>query len=181
MSRIGDFFRRLFGVEKVGKFSLNYLSVLLYLERTPKEQRATSAEKLEKDLVIAPRTIVSAFHALLESKYIALESSEAESTNPYEVRDSSLFVVTPLGRKALKPFTATFGYFTVILLTCFSCAFGVMLGIVIFSLAIYPEYWYVYALVSVPFFVVMIIAFYSIIMDEKHGRQMIVALALRKK
>ena len=181
MHRISALLRWAFGVEKLGKISLNYLSVLVYLERTPKDERATSAEKLEQQLGIAPRTIVSAFEALLDSKYIALASDADKSTNPYGVRDSNLFVVTPLGRKALKPFLGTFSYFTVALLTCFACAFGVMLGIVIFSLAIYPTYWFVYALVSVPFFAVMVFALYAIVRDERQNRERIVALALRKK
>ena len=180
MSGIRGLFNRAFGVERIGNLQLNYVSVLVYLEITPRQERATSAEKLHEELDIAENTVMNAFHKLLDSKYITLAADEQQS-NPYEVRDPRSFAVTPLGRMALKPFLGTFGYITVAVLTIFALAFGAMLGAVIFSLFLYPSYAIALAIVSIPLFAVLVIALYILVRDEKNRRRAIVSMALTKK
>lgn len=180
MSGISKLLRRAFGVERIGNLQLNYLSVLVYLEITPRQERATSAEKLHEELDIAENTVMNAFHKLLDLKYIALAPGEQQS-NPYEMRDPSSFVVTPLGRMALKPFLGAFGYITVAVLTIFALAFGAMLGAVIFSLFLYPSYALALAIVSIPLFAVFVFALYILVRDERNSRRAIVSMALTKK
>ena len=180
MSGIKSLLKRAFGMERVGDLQLNYLSVLVYLEVKPRQDRATSAEKLGEVLGIAENTVMSAFHKLLDFKYISLAPDELQS-NPYEMRDPRSFVVTPLGRMALKPFLGAFGYVTVAVLTVFALAFGAMLGAVIFSLFLYPSYALALAIVSVPLFAVMVFALYTLVRDERNRRRAIVSIALRKK
>jgi hypothetical protein len=144
------------------------------------DNRPTSDEKLGDEIGLAQDTVYRAFHNLLDSKYIAVAPDQPQS-NPYQIRDPQKFVVTPLGRRALRPFLGTFGFPTLVILTISTFGFGAMLGMILFSFASYPSYWPVFAIVSVPLFVVMVIALYVTIRDDANRRGTVISTALRKR
>ncbi|HZW55023.1 MAG TPA: MarR family winged helix-turn-helix transcriptional regulator [Nitrososphaerales archaeon] len=179
MSTIGGLFRRLFGVERIGNITLKHLSVLVYLAKTPKDSRASSAEKLEEELDLAEGTITRAFGSLYDSKFIDLLPEQKDS-NPHDVRDPKAFFVTPLGRRALRPFLGTFDFITVATLTGFTFIFGVIFG-TLYTSGQYPNYSLPLEIVGVFLIAVMAASFYGVLSIGSRWQKIVVPVALRKK
>ncbi|MDA4132802.1 MAG: hypothetical protein OK454_06730 [Thaumarchaeota archaeon] len=131
--------RRWSGQKKPEKIRLSPLKVLLYLESHQRHQRVSSPDKLGREVGIGGYdTITSSYLWLYDHRYIApatdVHKVAAEITDPNE------FVVTPLGRKALKPYLATFSLEEVAGIAALTLGLGFVLGLTYVLYLLYPSY-----------------------------------------
>lgn len=122
------FVDRVSGREKAKKIRLSPLKILLYLESRKRHERVTSIDKLKDEVGIGGYdTIRKSFGWLLEHKYIA-PAPNVPVISPSEILDPQEFVVTSLGRRALRPFLATFSLNEVLIISTMTMVLGLALG-----------------------------------------------------
>jgi hypothetical protein len=131
--------RRWSGRRKPDKIRLSPLKVLLYLESHPRHQRVSAPDKLGHEVGIGGYdTITNSYLWLSAHGYVApapdVHKLAAEITDPNE------FVVTPIGKKALKPYLATFSLEEVAGIAVLTLGLGFVLGSTYVSYQLYPSY-----------------------------------------
>lgn len=137
------FTRRLFGHREPERMRLSPLKVLLYLESHQRKARVSTPEKLGREIGIGGYdTIKDSYLWLLGRKYIAPAPGTPIIT-PAEILDPREFVVTPLGKKALKPYLATFSLAEVTSVAATTLGLGFILGLTYVLFQFYPSYLWV--------------------------------------
>jgi hypothetical protein len=125
--------------QKPEKIRLSPLKVLLYLESHQRHARASAPDKLGHEVGIGGYdTITGSYLWLNAHEYIApapdVHKLAAEITDPNE------FVVTPLGKRALKPYLGTFSLAEVAGVATFTLLLGFALGLTYVLFQLYPSY-----------------------------------------
>jgi hypothetical protein len=134
-----DFVRRWFGRRKLRKTRLSPLKVLLYLESTERKRRATSPERLKREIGVGGyNTITDSFLWLVSHQYIA-PAPGTLATLPSQMLDSTEFIVTPLGKEVLKPYLNTFGIHAVMELGLLTALVFVLGGVFVLY-QLYPGF-----------------------------------------
>lgn len=172
--------RRLFGIQNVGDLTLNYVQILLYLESHKKGERPSSPEKLARELGIAELTVVRAYESLLQHGYIAV-AKDVPSSYHYEIRDPNEFTVTPLGRKALRPFLSSFGFVEVVLVGILMLGLGVMLGLIYSAYELYPSYIAALSIITVVIVAAIATLLAYLVRVARETRRNQLSIALRKE
>ncbi len=109
LSHALDFVRRWLGRRKLQKIRLSPLKVLLYLESTERMKRVASPEKLKREIGVGGyNTVTDSLRWLVDHKYITAAPG-TPAIPPSTILDPTEFVVTPLGKEALKPYLNNFG------------------------------------------------------------------------
>jgi hypothetical protein len=134
------FLKRWFRHRELGRIRLSPLKVLLYLESHRRKERVSTPERLGREIGIGGYdTIKDSYLWLLGRKYIA-PAPGTPIISPTEILDPREFVVTPLGKKALKPYLATFSLAEVASVAATTLGLGFVLGLSYFLFQLYPSY-----------------------------------------
>lgn len=171
--------RRLFRIENVGDLTLNYVQILLYLESHQKGERPSSPQKLAHELGIAELTVVRGYESLLYHGYIAVAQG-VPSSNQYEIRDPNEFVITSLGRKALRPFLNSFGFIEVTLVGVLMLGLGVVVGLIYSGYELYPSYLELLSIITVAIIAVIAGLLAYLVRMARGTRRNQLSIALRK-
>ena len=171
--------KRLFRIQSVGDLTLNYVQILLYIESHKKGERPSSPEKLARELGIAELTVVRAYESLLQHKFIAA-GPNVPSSYRSEIRDPNEFEVTPLGRKALRPFLSSFGFLEVALVGVLMLALGVMVGLIYSDYELYPSYIEIMSIITVVVVLVIVGLLVYLVKMARETRRNQLSIALRK-
>lgn len=171
--------RKLFRIQRVGDLTLNYVQILLYLDSHARGQRLSSAEKLAHELGIAQLTVVRGYESLIEHGYIAVPH-DVPPSNRYEIRDPNEFVVTALGRKALRPFLGTFGFVEVALVGVLMLGLGLMIGLIYSAYELYPSYLDALLIIAVAIVVAIAGLLTYLVRTGRETRRSQLSTALRK-
>jgi len=171
--------KRLFRIQSVGDLTLNYVQILLYLESHKKGERPSSPEKLARELGIAELTVVRAYESLLQRKFIAV-GPDVPSSYQSEIRDPNEFTVTPLGRKALRPFLGSFGFLEVALVGVLMLGLGVMVGLIYSDYELYPSYIEIMSIITVVIVLVIAGLLAYLVKMARETRRNQLSIALRK-
>jgi hypothetical protein len=145
-------------VQKPEKIRLSPLKVLLYLESHQRHKRASAPDKLGHEVGIGGYdTITGSYLWLIAHGYIApapdIHKLAAEITDPNE------FVVTPLGRRALKPYLGTFSLTEVAGVAISTLGLGFVLGLTYVLFQLYPAYLWLLIILDVALgFVIAVVA-----------------------
>jgi DNA-binding MarR family transcriptional regulator len=176
MTRPGAFLARFVGTEKVGDLTLNQVGILFYLYFNPREARFSSPEKLGNELDMAEQTVVPGFSALKRCGYVA--ASEFPKEYSTSDRDPRQFVVTPLGRKALRPFLRYFGFSDLVMTSLLVFCLGALCGTIYIVQQAYAPYFWIWLAVTVPLLVALILMTIRLtaIGRDSHRRQLFLAL-----
>ena len=125
--------------QKPEKIRLSPLKVLLYLASHQRHARASAPDKLGHEVGIGGYdTITGSYLWLNAHGYIApapdIHKLAAEITDPNE------FVVTPLGKRALKPYLGTFSSTEVAAVATSTLGVGFLLGLTYVLFQLYPAF-----------------------------------------
>ncbi|MDG6921346.1 MAG: hypothetical protein JRN27_08475 [Nitrososphaerota archaeon] len=146
-----SFFSRLWQ-RKLEKVRLSPLKVLLYLDRYQKGTRASTPERLGKEIGIGGYdTIKNSYTWLSNHGYVALAPGVPTVEGVAEMIDPNELVVTPLGRDALKPFLAAFSLQEVASIALAMLGLGFVLGLTEVVFQMYPSYFWGFALLDLAF------------------------------
>lgn len=134
---------RLFGRKEVKRIRLSPLKVLLYLESRQRHKRASSPDGLGREIGIGGYdTITDSFVWLIDHKYIAAASGVRAPAA--ELRDPNEFVITPLGKNALKPYLGTYSSKEVVGVATSTMVLGLGLGTLLMEFQSYPSFlWFI--------------------------------------
>ena len=144
--------RRIFGSRNFDRIRLSPLKVLLYLDRNRREERVTTPERLGREVGIGGYdTIKNSYVWLFDRGYIALAPGTPVTGGVAEILDPQDLVVTPLGKRALKPFLAAFSLEEVAAVAFATLGLGFVLGLTGVVLQLYPSYFWILALLDVAF------------------------------
>ena len=125
--------------QKPEKIRLSPLKVLLYLESHQRHTRASAPDKLGHEVGIGGYdTITGSYLWLSAHGYIALAPDVHKLAA--EITDTNEFVVTPLGKRALKPYLGTFSLTEVAGVATSTLVFGFVLGLTYVLFQLYPAY-----------------------------------------
>ena len=171
--------KRLFRIQSVGGLTINYVQILLYLESHEKGERPSSPEKLARELGIAELTVVRAYESLLQHKFIAVPRN-VPSSYQSQIRDPNEFTVTPLGRKALRPFLSSFGFLEVALVGVLMLGLGLMLGLIYSVYELYPSYVEVVSIITVVIVLAIAGLLAYLVKMARETRRNQLSIALRK-
>ena len=139
--RLSLLLRRLFVPGKHGRIRLSPLKVLLFLDRHEKGARASTPEKLGKEIGIGGYdTIKNSYTWLFDHRYVALAPGVPMVEGVAENLDPNELVVTPLGRETLKPFLAAFSLVEVASIAFTTLGLGFVLGLTAVVFQMYPSY-----------------------------------------
>jgi len=146
-----SFFARL-SRRKLEKVRLSPLKVLLYLDGHQKGSRASTPERLGKEIGIGGYdTIKNSYTWLSDHGYVALAPGVPTVDGVAEIIDPNELVVTPLGRDALKPFLAAFSLQELASIALTTLGFGFILGLTAVVFQMYPSYFWDYFLLDIAF------------------------------
>ena len=146
-----SFFSRLWQ-RKLEKVRLSPLKVLLYLDGHQKGTRASTPERLGKEIGIGGYdTIKNSYTWLSDHGYVALAPGVPTVDGVAEIIDPNELVVTPLGRDALKPFFAAFSLQEVVSIALTMLGFGFVLGLTEVVFQMYPSYLWEFSLLDFAF------------------------------
>ncbi len=149
--RFLSFFSRLWQ-RKLEKVRLSPLKVLLYLDGHQKGTRASTPERLGKEIGIGGYdTIKNSYTWLSDRGYVALAPGVPTVDGVAEIIDPNELVVTPLGRDALKPFLAAFSLQEVASIALAMLGLGFFLGLTEVVFQMYPSYFWDFSLLDLAF------------------------------
>lgn len=141
--------RRWLGRRKHERIRLSPLKVLLYLEAHQREARVSTPSRLGKETGIKGYDVIKNSYAwLFEHGYIAVAPRVPMVGGVAEVLDPRELVVTPFGKKALKPYLATFSLEEVVGVALGTLALGFFLGLTEVLFQLYPAYVWVVILLD---------------------------------
>lgn len=147
--RLSLLMRRWLVPGKHGRIRLSPLKVLLYLDRHETGARVSTPERLGKEIGIGGYdTIKNSYTWLFDHRYVALAPGVPMVGGVAEILDPNELVVTPLGRKALKPFLAAFSLQEVASIAFATLGFGFVLGLTEVVFQMYPSYLWALALLD---------------------------------
>jgi hypothetical protein len=132
--------RRLFSRREPARIRLSPLKVLLYLESHQNQARVSTPKRLGLEIgIVGYDVIKNSYLWLLEHGYIA-PAPDIPIIAPAEILDPREFVVTPLGKKALEPYLATFSMAEVASVAAVTLGLGFILGLSYLLFQLYPSY-----------------------------------------
>lgn len=141
------FLGRWFSRRKLEKIRLTPLKVLLYLESTERKERVTSPGKLRLEIGMGGYDPVrQSYIWLLDHGYIAPAPGTPDIA-PSELLDPREFVVTPLGKEALKPHLKAFSLGQALEIALLA-AIAFFLGWTYVLYQLYPEYMWLEGLIG---------------------------------
>ena len=166
------FLRRWLGPRKNERIRLSPLKVLLYLERHQRETRVTTPERLGREIGIGGYdTIKNSYVWLHDHGYLAPAPSVPMVGGVAEILDPRDWVVTPLGKKALKPYLATFSLEEVGSIALTTLGFGFFLGLTEVVFQLYPSYLWILLLFDFIFGAVVSIAASSALREARSRKK----------
>ena len=137
---------------KLEKVRLSPLKVLLYLDGHQKGTRASTPERLGKEIGIGGYdTIKNSYTWLSDHGYVALAPGVPTVDGVAEIIDPNELVVTPLGRDALRPFLAAFSLQEVASVALAMLGLGFVLGLTEIVFQMYPSYLWDFFLLDLAF------------------------------
>ena len=156
---------------KLEKVRLSPLKVLLYLDGHQKGTRASTPERLGKEIGIGGYdTIKNSYTWLSDHGYVALAPGVPTVDGVAEIIDPNELVVTPLGRDALKPFLAAFSLQEVASIALTTLGLGFVLGLTGVVFQMYPSYLWDLVLLDLAFGVAVSYAAF-VALREARGRK----------
>ena len=166
-----SFLRRWLGPSKHERIRLSPLKVLLYLDRHQRGTRASTPERLGREIGIGGYdTIKNSYAWLFDHGYIGLAQEVPMVGGVAEILDPNELVVTPRGRNALKPFLAAFSLQEVASIAFTTLGLGFVLGFTEVVFQIYPSYLWILVLLDIAFGVAFSYVTSLALRDEK-GRK----------
>ena len=121
------------------KIRLSPLKVLLYLESHQRSKRVSAPDKLGQEVGIGGYdTITNSYLWLIAHGYIA--PAPGVHKLAAEIKDPNEFLVTPLGKKALRPHLATFSLAEIAAIAASALGLGFFLGLAYLLFLLYPSY-----------------------------------------
>ncbi|MDG6916946.1 MAG: hypothetical protein JRM85_05055 [Nitrososphaerota archaeon] len=166
------FLRRWLGPRKNERIRLSPLKVLLYLERHQRETRVTTPERLGREIGIGGYdTIKNSYVWLHDHGYLAPAPSVPMVGGVAEILDPRDWVVTPLGKKALKPYLAAFSLEEVGGIALTTLGFGFVLGLTEVVFQLYPSYLWILLLFDFIFGAVVSIAASSALREARSRKK----------
>ena len=166
------FLRRWFGPRKHERIRLSPLKVLLYLDRHQREERVTTPERLGREIGIGGYdTIKNSYVWLHDHGYLAPAPGVPVVGGVAEILDPRDWVVTPLGKKALKPYLATFSLEEVGSIALTTLGFGFFLGLTEVVFQLYPSYLWILLLLDFIFGAVVSIVASSALREARSRKK----------
>lgn len=119
-----EYLKRRFRVERLGDLTINWITVLVYLDSTKRGKREPSAKTLEGKIGVPENTITNyAFPALVRYGYVRILGENLPR------RDANSYEVTPKGKRALGNFLNAVGFFELGMMVVISLVVGALLSI----------------------------------------------------
>ena len=144
--------RRWFGPRKHERIRLSPLKVLLYLDRHQREERVATPERMGREVGIGGYdTIKNSYIWLHDHGFLAPAPRVPMVGGVAEILDPRDWVVTTLGKKALKPYFATFSLEEVGSIALTTLGFGFVLGLTEVVFQLYPSYLWIILLLDFVF------------------------------
>ncbi len=166
------FLREWLGPGKHERIRLSPLKVLLYLELHRREARVTTPEKLGREIGIGGYdTIKNSYDWLFEHGYIATAPNIPVVGGRAEILDPNELIVTPQGKKALKPFLGPFSLEEVAGVALVTLGFGFILGLTEVVFQLYPTYLWMLTLLDFIFGVVVSIVASSALREARSRKK----------